>query len=298
MSQPTIEEFTNTPAGTAFYRAYDAVLGRWPDGTTPIDLESEYGNTRINAYGPPDAPPVVLLPGGGATSTVWFANVAALGARHRVHAVDILGDAGRSVPGPRPPRTVDDLLDWFFGVVDGLGLDTFGVAGHSYGAMIALAAALRRPERVGKLVLLDPNSCFSGMRPGYLLRALPVLLRPSEQRERAFVVWETGGRPLDEEWLDLLALGATFPTSKTIVPKRPSAKAFHDFGVDTTVILARDSKVHDSRRVDDAVRRLLPGARTIVLDDATHHTLPVHPADAVNAALLEGFGALGGFGGR
>lgn len=290
MSQPTIEEFANTTAGAAFYRAYDTVLARWPDGTTSFEVESEYGSTRINAYGPPDAPPVVLLPGGGATSTVWFANVAALGARHRVYAVDILGDAGRSVAGPRPPRTVDDLLDWFIGLVDGLGLGTFAVAGHSYGAMIALAGALRMPGRVVELVLLEPNSCFARMRTGYLLRALPVLLRPSEQRERAFVAWETAGRSLDEEWLDLLALGATFPTSKTIVPKRPSAKAFRDFDVATTVILARDSKVHDSSRVEEAVRRVLPGARTIMLDDATHHTVPLHPVDAVNGALLEGLG--------
>lgn len=290
MSQPTIEEFANTAGGAAFYRAYDTILARWPDGTTSSDVESGHGRTRINAYGPPDAPPVVLLPGGGATSTGWFANVAALGARHRVHAVDILGDAGRSVVGPRPPRDVDDLLDWFLAVVDGLGLETFAAVGHSYGAMIALAAALRFPERFGKLVLLDPNSCFAGMRPGYLLHALPVLLRPNEDRERAFVAWETGGREPDEEWLDLLALAATFPTSKTIVPKRPPARAFRDFHVATTVILARDSKVHDSTRVERAVRQVLPDARTVVLDDATHHTLPLHPADAVNAALLEGLG--------
>lgn len=291
MSQPTIDEFANTAAGAAFYRAYDTVLSRWPDGTTSFDLESEHGSTRINAYGPPEAPPVVLLPGGGATSTVWFANVAALGARHRVYAVDILGDAGRSVVGSRPPRTVDDLLEWFVGVVDGLGLGTFGLAGHSYGAMIALAAALRRPDRVVDLVLLEPNSCFAGMKPGYLWRALPVLLRPSEQRERALVTWETGGRELDEEWLEVLALGAAFPASKTIVPKRPPAKAFADFDVATTVILARGSKVHDSTRVEEAVRRVLPAARTVVLDDATHHTLPLYPAAAVNTALLDGFGA-------
>jgi hypothetical protein len=43
----------------------------------------------------------VVLSGGGATSTVWFANVAELARDHRVFAVDTMGDVGRSQPAGR-----------------------------------------------------------------------------------------------------------------------------------------------------------------------------------------------------
>lgn len=280
-------DFASTTRGDAFYRAYDRVLGKWPVEVTSVDLVSEYGTTRMNTCGPPDAPPIVLLPGAGATSTVWFANVATLSDHYRVYAVDLLGDPGRSVADGNPVRCVDDLMSWFDTVTAAAGLSDFGLVGHSYGAMIALAYALREPGRVRNLALLDPNSCFAGMRASYLAHAVPVLLRPSDKRERDFIRWETRGQDIDDDWLDLLARGAAdFPTSKTVVPKRPKVRELEELAVDTTVILAADSRVHDSRRLATrigAFRRM----RSILIEGATHHTVPMSPAAQVNDALIE-----------
>lgn len=285
-------DFTGTAKGVAFYRAYDRVLEKWPVDVTSVDLSSEYGTTHVNMCGPADAPPVVLLPGSGATSTVWFENVAALASRYRVFAVDLIGDAGRSVAGDKHPRTVDDLLSWLDAVTQAAGLTAFSLVGHSYGAMIALAYALREPDRVQNLVLLDPNSCFAGMRASYLAHAVPLLMRPTEKRERDFICWETGGQGVDEDWLDLLARGAArFPKSKTVVPKRPRRNALEGLAVDTTVILAADSKVHDSRRLAADIAESIPRLRSIVVDGATHHTMPMSPATELNDTLVNALSA-------
>lgn len=111
LTRPSIDQFASTDTGEAFHRAYDAVLAKWPDGTVPMALESDYGTTHINACGPQDGAPVILLPGGGATSTVWFGNVSALSAHNRVYAVDLIGEAGRSIPRGKPVKTIDELLD-------------------------------------------------------------------------------------------------------------------------------------------------------------------------------------------
>jgi pimeloyl-ACP methyl ester carboxylesterase len=58
------------------------------------DLAGPYGTTRVLSSGPADGPPLVLLPGGGATATAWFANAPALSERARVHALDLPGTAG------------------------------------------------------------------------------------------------------------------------------------------------------------------------------------------------------------
>lgn len=279
-------EFAATSDGVAFYRAYDRVLDKWPVAVESTDLESEYGITRVNTCGHPDSPSLVLLPGAGATSTVWFANAGALAARYRVHAVDLMGDAGRSRAAGTPVRTVDDLLSWFDSVIRGLDLDTYALAGHSYGAMIALAHTLSRPERVSTLALLDPSSCFTGMRAHYLARAIPLLLRPTEDRQRGFLRWETRGRAVDGDWLDLLARGsAHFPSAKVVVPKRPRPSALAAMRTDTTVILAGDSRVHDSRRLADSITGTYPRIRVITVDEASHHTLPMSPGQEVDAAL-------------
>ncbi|MEE2034009.1 alpha/beta fold hydrolase [Rhodococcus chondri] len=281
-------DFATTAEGVAFYRAYDRVLAKWPVETTRVDLASQYGTTRVNSCGPSGAPPVILLPGGGATSAVWFANVATLAEGYHVYAVDLMGDVGRSVPSGTPLRTVDDLMSWLDTVVDAIGETGLRLVGHSYGAMIALAYALRAPERVRTLTLLDPNSCFAGMRAPYLARAVPLLLRPTEQRQRNFIRWETGNRHVDPEWLDLLALGAaTFPASKTIVPKRPKRTALQNLAVETTVVLAAESKVHDSRRLAAHITESFPQIGTVVVEEASHHGMPMQPAQALNDVLRQ-----------
>ncbi|MEW2014789.1 alpha/beta hydrolase [Rhodococcus sp. NPDC076796] len=270
-----------------FSSAYDRVLQQWPADTQAIDVKTVHGTTRINACGPVDGPALVLLSGAGATSAVWFANVAALAQRYRVYAVDLMGDVGRSVPGDRSIDSVEELLGWLSAVLDELNLPTAALCGHSYGAMIALAYALRNKSRVDALTLLDPNACFGSMSPRYLLHALPILLAPNEKRQRRFVAWETDGLALDSDWLDVLALGAAhFPTAKTIVPKRPKPAAFENFDVHTTVVLAGKGKVHNATRVEASVRAVLPSARTVILENATHHGLPMHPAAEVNEILL------------
>ncbi|MCX5209025.1 alpha/beta fold hydrolase [Kitasatospora sp. NBC_00240] len=272
---------------TRFLAAYDAVLDAWPVPVERLDLPSAHGTTRVLLCGPEDGEPLVLLNGGGTTATVWFANVAELSRTRRVHAVDRIGEPGRSVAGERPIRTAEDLHDWLDGVLDALGLGRTDLCGHSYGGWIALTYALRAPERVRRLVLLDPTNCFAGFRPRYLLRALPMLLRPTARRARSFLAWETGGAELDRRWLELYGLGAELPRARVVLGRRPAAERLRASTVPALVLLAGDSRAHDSRRVEEAARRRLPGVETAVLDGLTHHGIPSVGAPASNRRIAD-----------
>lgn len=286
MALSMIAQFAATAAGESFYRSYDTVLAKWPAGTTGLNVESRFGTTWVNVCGPEGAPPVLLLPGAGATSTVWFGNAAVSSSVNRVYAVDLMGDVGRSAHTGDPIRNVDELLEWIQSVANFLELVRPSIIAHSYGAMIALAYALRAPERVDRLVLLDPNSCFAGMKIGYLARALPLLARPTRKRQRTFIEWETEGTQLDPDWLDLLARGAeSFPKSKTVVPKRPSKAVISELSVDTTVVLAPHSKLHDSGEVERSVRSSSKMCRAVTLSSGTHHTFPMEPRGEIDTTL-------------
>jgi pimeloyl-ACP methyl ester carboxylesterase len=258
-----------------FQHAYDALLERWG---VPVE-QLEIGGTHVNACGPTDAPPLVLLAGHGATSAVWFSVAPELAQQHRVYALDLPGDAGRSTASP--PRTVDDLMTWLTGVLDRLGIDRPRLAGHSYGAWIALTYTLQNPDRVDRLALIDPTDCFTGLRLPYIARALPSLVRPSRERTLSFLRWETQGLPVDPQWLELAALAAEQPTARPVRPRRPSN--LQQLPTDVLVVVADRSKAHNPD--DLAHHASTTGATVVRLETATHHSLPAHHAEELVKAL-------------
>ncbi|AVV46552.1 alpha/beta hydrolase [Streptomyces sp. P3] len=267
----------------AFGRAYDELRARWPESTQERDVATPYGRTRVHVYGPADGRPLVLLPGGSATGLTWFANAPALGERYRVHAVDLLGDAGRTERRGTPLRNVNDLTAWLDALLDGLELARTHLCGHSYGAWLAAGYALHAPRRVDHLALIDPTQVFTGFRLGYLLRALPALIRRSEARARAFLAWETAGTHPDETWQRLYSLATTVPGRKLVTGARPRTA---DLLMPVLVLLAEHSRAHNAVKVADRARKSLSQGEVAVLPGATHHSLPLTEPQQLNDRLL------------
>ena len=100
----------------------------------------------------PAAPAIVFIHGSGGDHTVW-----ALQTRYfawhgsSVLAIDLPGH-GRS-DGPAL-ETIDALADWTVRLLDAAGVETAAIVGHSLGALVALAAAARYPDRVRAVALL------------------------------------------------------------------------------------------------------------------------------------------------
>ncbi|MFF4154162.1 alpha/beta fold hydrolase [Streptomyces sp. NPDC001651] len=269
---------------TAFDRSYDELRARWPEFTEELDVATPYGPTRVHAYGPADGSPLVLLPGGSATGLVWFANAPALGTRHRLYAVDLMGDAGRTSRQGTHLKNANDLMAWLDALLDGLGIPRAAVCGHSYGAWIAATYALHAPRRVERLALVDPTQVFAGFRPGYLVRALPTLIRPTEARARSFLAWETADAHPDETWQRLYALACTVPGRTFVTGRRPRAA---ELSMPVLVLLAERSRAHDAGKIAERARRVLQRGEVTVLPGATHHSLPLTAPERLSDSLLD-----------
>lgn len=95
--------------------------------------------------------PLVFLHSLGCDLHLWEAVAAVFTPRHRVVRYDLRGH-GLSDCGP-PECSIDDHVRDLIGLLDRLGIPSATLIGCSVGGLIALAAGLRHPQRVRRLVL-------------------------------------------------------------------------------------------------------------------------------------------------
>lgn len=100
-------------------------------------------------------PGVVCLHSNAASSSQWRALMDTLAPRYRVFAADSYG-AGRSPAWPARPVSLGDEAALLEPVFERAG-DGQALVGHSYGAAVALIAALAQPGRVRALALYEPT---------------------------------------------------------------------------------------------------------------------------------------------
>jgi pimeloyl-ACP methyl ester carboxylesterase len=118
-----------TPKGEAAYlAAYDAAMKRWPVPYEEMDIPSRFGMTHVIVSGPKDAPPMVLLHGYWATSTMWAPNIADFSKDYRVYAVDVIGQPSRSIPA-EAIRDAADYAAWLTATLNALHLDSVCLVG-------------------------------------------------------------------------------------------------------------------------------------------------------------------------
>jgi pimeloyl-ACP methyl ester carboxylesterase len=268
-----------------FARAYAALLSRWPADRTDLDVPHRFGTTRVYMTGPPSAAAVVLLSGGGATATAWWAVASRLSTKHRVCAVEMT----ENFTVTRSARTPDDLAAWFDDILNGLQLGAGSaqaiVVGHSYGGWVALNGALAHPDRVARLVLLDPTTCFGGFSVTYLMHAVPFLLRPTARRYGRLLDWETRGVGLDPLWRTVTTQRVGRPSPKLVLPKRPKPADLRRLDLPVTLVLAERSRAHQPNRIRAAAEACLGQLDIVELARSTHHSIPTEHPDEIAAIV-------------
>ena len=101
-------------------------------------------------------PTVICLHSNASHGGQWRALMARLAVRHRMLAPDAYGSGlSPDWPSDRTIALADEVA--FLDPVFAQAGDTFHLVGHSYGAAVALVAALQQPQRVRALVLYEPT---------------------------------------------------------------------------------------------------------------------------------------------
>ncbi len=169
-----------------------------PEGVHSLKL-------RVNGVGAHylragSGPPVVLLHGGASDATDWLATMGALASRYSLYAPDLIG-YGRS-DHVKSVYHLRDFVDFTRGFIEELGLDSPVLVGHSLGGRVCLEIALRYPEMVSKLVLINTVGFCRITRLGSWVGSLLWWLRKLLRRPQPFPSLMPGEGE-DEHWLCL-----------------------------------------------------------------------------------------------
>jgi aminoacrylate hydrolase len=144
--------------------------------------------------GPADAPPMILSSGLGGSANYWTPNLSALTERFRVILYDHRG-TGRSDRALQETFSVDHMADDMIGLLTELEIPAAHIIGHAAGGVAGLSMALKAPETVNTLVVVNG---WSEPEPHFLrsfetrinllrdsgldafLRAQPIFLYPAD----------------------------------------------------------------------------------------------------------------------
>lgn len=249
---------------------YDSLLTGWPVAYETMTVPTRHGHTFAIASGKESAPPLLLLHGAGSNAMMWAGDVAVYAQHHRVYAVDLPGEPGRSTQN-RPDWDGPAFAEWLEDVIDGLRLESATLIGLSQGGWTALKFAVQHPKRVEKLVLLTPGGIVPD-RLSFLLRVIPLSLlgRWGLKRINRLVLGDQAVADEVEEAMILI--------TRHFKPRVGTLPLFTDaelrrLTMPVLLMIGAKDALRDAEKIVARMSRLVPGLTATIIPDGGHALL-------------------------
>ncbi|MDR7381951.1 alpha/beta fold hydrolase [Promicromonospora iranensis] len=288
---PAVGHFRSPDARDDYADAYAEALDRLPEPTETHDVETTFGTVRAYAWvaeEQPAATPVVLLPGRSAATPMWGDNLPHYIEHRTVYAFDTLGDTGLSEQ-TIPMRDVGDAARWVDEAMAGLDIERAHLVGHSQGGGLAAAVAVRHPDRLASLTLLEPVLTLGSLPLSTVLASIPLSMPFLPESWREAALNEIGG--VEDEEVDpddplarMIDVGAeSYNSSGLPNPVQLTDTELKGLPMPAYVAIASDSSLAGGEAAADKAK-LIPDARVKIWPDTTH-SLPMQVAPALDAEL-------------
>ena len=228
-------------------------------------------------------PTIVLVHGGLGTGLGWLAVAPILSRRYRLILLDRRAH-GSSEPG-RTPYSLEKEAEDVLGVCEATG-PIAALFGHSYGAVVALHAALNsRSGLIPRLILYEPPLPVDEPFGGAFKDEFRQMVEAGDY-EASLIRYlpNFGTRREDVEAL------RTLPTWATIVALAPTAVAeleavdaigsglerYRDLEMPTLLLLGSETPAN-LRNATNALAAAIPQARKVLLEGQAHHATVYAP---------------------
>ncbi|WP_343233457.1 alpha/beta hydrolase [Streptomonospora sp. PA3] len=256
----------------AYLAAYDEAFQDMPEVAADLDIRTDFGVVRVYRFdGAGGSAPMLLLPGRASATPVWADNMSSLLEIGDVYTIDLLGEPGMSVQA-RPITSAEDEAAWLDQTLSALPEQQVNLVGLSIGGWTAANLAVRRPEHVETLTLIDPVYTFDDMPLETVARSIPASVPwfPKSWRD-GFNSYTAGGAPVEDVPVaDMIETGMRHYALKKPQPARLTEDQLGKLEMPVLAIIAGQSVMHDSTTAIATAERALPNATVSVYDDASH----------------------------
>ncbi len=220
-------------------------------------------------------PPLVFFH--GAYGLQWDPFLDSLTATHTVYAPEHPGTTPGSPDSIKPLDNLWDLVLYYYELFDALGLESPALVGHSFGGMIAAEVAATNPERVGKLVLIDPIGLWRDDIPvrnwmTTQLKDLPKYLFADQDGPLAKMM--TAAAAVENEAsVDMLIqlMWSLACTGKFVwpIPDKGLKKRIHRIKAPTLIVWGKQDGIASPAYADEFAKRI-PNSRVEIIEAAGH----------------------------
>ena len=259
--------------------------------------------------GPQDGEPVILLHGFPDAWFGWEPQIKALvGAGFRVIAPDQRGYNLSDKPEGVKAYSLEILAADIAGLADSLGLKRFNLAGHDFGGLVSWTMAMRYPDRLKRLAILNvPHPSvmrrYIGKHPAQVLRSwyaffyqLPVLPEMAMKANNWRFLISAMARGLSREqrnryreaWAQPEAMKSMINWYRNMLRASTSRASKRPAITNPTLVIWGKLDPHISYEMAQPSADLCADGRLVTVEKATHWVMMDAP-DEVSRLLIEHF---------
>ncbi|WP_053991141.1 alpha/beta fold hydrolase [Mangrovimonas sp. TPBH4] len=271
-----------------YFEAYDKALKLWGANYEELYVPTSFGMAHVIVSGPQKGEPTVLLHGMNASATSWYPNAKDLSKDHRVFAIDLLIEPGKSDMS-REVEDIDAIVAWYFEIFEKLQLEKFNIIGASRGGWLSVAIGLHDQTKIEKMVLLSPAQTLKWIQPSSgLLANIIYALSPEKKRlESVLESMSANVKKIDQKYINQYFLGSQLDSiNRFVVDMKPfSNDELNTLKMPVLVLIGDDDLINNEKSLEVA-KENIPNIVAEIIPNAGHF-LSIDQAEMVNSKILD-----------
>lgn len=225
--------------------------------------------------------PLLLSHGFAATSNMWHQQAEAFRDQNQVITWDMRGHGRSGSPDDATAYTAEETADDMASILDVLGHERAVIGGHSLGGYMSLVFAMKYPERVSALIIIDTGPGYKSDAPREKWNRMAAGLALHLERDGLETLSKLGSEIDASDHRSALGLAMA---ANGMLTQRDSAviDSLSDIAAPTLVVVGEKDRPYLA--ASDYMAKKIPNATKVVIPNAGH-AVNLHQPDDFNEVV-------------